>query len=121
MARKMSRNQRRRKIHGRIRNKISGSAARPRLCIFRSLKHTYAQLVDDGSGRVLAAVSTLKLEGKKLKNGGNVAAAKRVGSLIAELAKKQGVENVVFDRAGYLYHGRVKALAESAREAGLKF
>lgn len=81
----------------------------------------YAQLVDDAAGRTLAAASTLKLKGKKLANGNNVEAAKRVGTAIAELAREKGVKDVVFDRAGYIYHGRVRALANAAREAGLNF
>ncbi len=118
---KLSRNQRRARIHARVRTKVSGAADLPRLGVFRSLKHTYAHLVNDQDGRVLAAASTLNVDGKKLKNGSNVAAAKVVGKQIAELAKKNGVEKVVFDRSGYIYHGRVKALADAAREAGLKF
>ena len=105
----------------RIRNQVTGSAQRPRLCVFRSLNHTYAQLVDDLEGKTLAAASTVSLGGKKLATGGNVAAAKKVGTEIANRAKQLGVETVVFDRGGYIYHGRVKALAEAAREAGLKF
>jgi large subunit ribosomal protein L18 len=89
--------------------------------VFRSLKHTYAQIVDDAAGVTLAAASTLKLDGKKLANGGNVESAKRVGKVIAEAARAKGIESVVFDRSGYLYHGRLKALAEAARQAGLKF
>ncbi len=121
MAKKHSKNDRRERIHRRIRNRLSGSAERPRLCVFRSLKHTYAQLVDDLEGKTLLSVSTLALDGKKLNNGGNVEAAKRVGKLIASQAKERGIESVVFDRGGYIYHGRVKAVAEAAREAGLKF
>jgi large subunit ribosomal protein L18 len=121
MARNLSKDDRRRKIHRRLRHELSGKSERPRLCIFRSLKHTYAQIVDDLAGRTLAAASTLSMDGKKLDQGGNVAAAKRVGKAIAEKALTQGIQSVVFDRGGYLYHGRVKALAEAAREAGLKF
>lgn len=98
-----------------------GNPQRPRLCVFRSHKHIYAQLCDDTQGRTLAAVSTLKLEGKRLANGGNVDAARRVGAAIAKKAQELGIETVVFDRNGYIYHGRVKAVAEAAREAGLKF
>jgi large subunit ribosomal protein L18 len=107
------------KSKARIRKKVEGSAERPRLALFRSGKHIYAQLIDDTTGRTLAAVSTLKLK----PSGGskNVDAAKLVGTAIAEAAKKNKIENVVFDRSGYLYHGRVKALAEAAREGGLKF
>ncbi len=121
MAKKKSKSDRRRNIHRRIRHRISGSSERPRLCVFRSLKHTYAQLVDDSAGSTLLTVSTLSLSGQKLKNGGNVEAARKVGKLIADQAKERGIETVVFDRGGYIYHGRVKALAEAAREAGLKF
>ncbi len=99
--------------------KIHGTRERPRLCVFRSLKHTYAQLVDDEKGNTLASASTL--EGKKGKTGSNLEAAKKVGQLIAEKAQEHGVSSVVFDRGGYIFHGRVKALAEAAREAGLKF
>ena len=121
MARKLSRTDRRRKVHLRVRGKVLGTAERPRLCVFRSLKHTYAQLVDDDRGRVLGSASTLKLGGARLPNGSNRAAAQEVGRSIAETAKTLGIKNVVFDRNGYVYHGRVKMLAESAREAGLKF
>jgi len=121
MARNLSKDDRRIKIHGRLRHVLSGGPERPRLCVFRSLKHTYAQIVDDMAGRTLVAASTLSMDGKKLEQGGNVAAAKRVGKVIAEKALSQGIQSVVFDRGGYLYHGRVKALAEAAREAGLKF
>lgn len=121
MARRMSRKERRRRIHLRSRQKLLGTPERPRLCVFRSLKHIYAQLVDDTAGRTLTAVSTLKLHGAKLPNGGNVAAAREVGKAIAERAKELGIERVVFDRNGHRYHGRVKALAEAAREAGLQF
>lgn len=121
MAKQLSRDERRRKVHRRIRAKIGGSPERPRLCVFRSLKHTYAQVVDDLGGKTLASVSTVKLDGRKLQAGGNVEAARKVGTAIAEKALSQGIQEVVFDRSGYRYHGRVKALAEAAREAGLKF
>ncbi len=116
-----TRAERRGRVHRRVRRKIQGSLQRPRLCVFRSLRHVYAVLVDDLSGHTLAAASTLKLEDKKLEKGGNVEAARRVGKAIAEKVKAGGVEQVVFDRGGYAYHGRIKALAEAAREAGLKF
>ena len=119
MARKLTRRARRIKVHGRIRKTIYGTRERPRLCVFRSLQHTYAQLVDDERGGTLASASTL--EGKRVKPGSNIEAAKKVGQLIAQKAQEQGVSSVVFDRGGYIYHGRVKALAEAAREAGLKF
>ncbi|HLV02655.1 MAG TPA: 50S ribosomal protein L18 [Acidobacteriota bacterium] len=121
MARKLSRAERRRKVHLRIRSKVLGTPERPRLCVFRSLKHTYVQLVDDTQGKTLSTISTLSLGGRKLTPGNNVAAAKEVGKAVAEKARELGVESVVFDRNGYIYHGRVKAVAEAAREAGLKF
>jgi large subunit ribosomal protein L18 len=101
---------------------LTGSTERPRLAVFRSNKHIYAQIIDDSRGSTVTAASTLDVDAKKdAKNGGNIAAAKAVGKLVAERAKAKGVESVLFDRGGYLYHGRVKALAEAAREAGLKF
>ena len=107
------------KRHNRVRGKISGTAERPRLCVFRSENHIYAQIIDDVAGKTLVSASTVEksFDG----NGSNVEAAKKIGSVIAERALKQGVEEVVFDRGGYIYHGRVKALAEAAREGGLKF
>lgn len=118
MGKKAGRNQRRLKIHRRIRRKVQGSADRPRLVVFRSLRHFYAQLVDDVAGVTLAAASTLKSRGK---HGSNVDSARELGKAIADTAKKKKVESVVFDRGGYIYHGRVKAFAEAAREQGLKF
>lgn len=112
------RNEIRRRIHMRIRRKLSGTAERPRLNVFRSLNHIYAQLIDDVSGTTLASASTLAL---KAGTGGNVAAAKQIGTAIAERAREKGVRQVVFDRGGFLYHGRIKALADAAREAGLEF
>ncbi|MFL6210453.1 MAG: 50S ribosomal protein L18 [Pyrinomonadaceae bacterium] len=108
----------RRAVHGRIRRKVSGSGARPRLAIYRSLNHIYAQIIDDEHGRTIASASTTE---KDLRGatGGNVEAAARVGRAIAERAISKGVESVVFDRGGYRYHGRVKALADAARAAGL--
>ena len=112
----------RRRIHKRIRHKISGMPERPRLCIYRSLKYIYAQIVDDTQGRTLAAASTAEKDVRKsLKSGGNIEASKLVGKAIAERARAKGIETVVFDRGGYLYHGRIKAVAEAARESGLKF
>ena len=107
------------KRHTRVRGKISGTADRPRLSVFRSENHIYAQIIDDVAGKTLASASTVEkgFEG----NGGNSEAAKKVGAALAERALKKGLENVVFDRGGYIYHGRVKALAEGAREGGLKF
>jgi large subunit ribosomal protein L18 len=112
------RNAIRQRIHARIRQKMAGTAERPRLNVYRSLSHIYAQVIDDQKGETLASASTLAL---KLKTGGNVAAAKEIGKAVAEQAVKQGIKKVVFDRGGYLYHGRIKALADAAREAGLEF
>jgi large subunit ribosomal protein L18 len=108
----------RRGVHSRIRKKVSGTQERPRLAVYRSLNHIYAQVIDDMSGKTLAAASTTE---KDLKGatGGNIEAAQRVGRAIAERAISAGVENVVFDRGGYVYHGRVKALLDATREAGL--
>ena len=105
-------------VHRRIRRKVQGSTARPRLAIYRSLNHIYAQVIDDEQGRTLASASTTE---KDLKGatGGNIEAAERVGRTIAERAQAAGISQVVFDRGGYLYHGRVKALTDAAREAGL--
>ena len=106
----------------RVRASIFGTTERPRLAVYRSSKHIYAQLVDDMSGKTLAAASSLNADVRgDLKNGGNVAAAKAVGKAIAERAKTAGVDKVAFDRGGRMYHGRVKALAEGAREGGLAF
>src|SRR6516165_2639428 len=119
---RISSNDVRLRIHERIRKHLSGSPVRPRLAVFRSNKHIYAQIIDDSKGTTLTAASTLDVDTKKdTKKGGNIAAAKAVGKLVAERAKAKGIEAVLFDRGGYLYHGRVKALAEAAREAGLKF
>ena len=108
----------RRAVHRRIRKKVAGTAERPRLAIYRSLNHIYAQIIDDEQGRTLASASTTE---KDLRGatGGNVEAAQRIGRAIAERAQAAGVSHVVFDRGGYLYHGRVKALTDAAREAGL--
>jgi len=112
----------RQRIHTRIRKQLSGTAQRPRLAVFRSNKHIYVQLIDDVEGRTLASASTADATVKSgVKNGGNVEAAKAVGKLIGERAREQGLESVVFDRGGFIYRGRVRALADSAREAGLKF
>ena len=112
----------RRRIRYRIRAKLSGTAEQPRLAIFRSDKHIYAQAIDDGAGRTIAHASSLDADLKgSVKRGGNVDAAKVVGGAIAARLKDKGIETVVFDRGGYLYHGRIKALADAAREAGLKF
>ena len=110
------------RIHERIRKKVSGTEARPRLCVFRSNKHIYAQIVDDAKGSTLAAACSLDVDAKgEVKGGGNIAAAKAVGKIVARRAIEKGVSAVLFDRGGYIYHGRVKALADAAREAGLKF
>lgn len=105
-------------MHSRIRKKVRGTAERPRLAVYRSLNHIYAQVIDDDSGKTLATASTTEkaLAGS---TGGNIEAAKRVGAAVAERAKAAGIENVVFDRGGYVYHGRVKALLDATREAGL--
>jgi large subunit ribosomal protein L18 len=118
----VNRKEARRRIRYRVRRTVAGSAARPRLAVYRSLKHIYVQAIDDESGRTLAAASSQDpaLRGA-LERGSNVEAAKHVGGLIARKLKDAGVESVVFDRGGVLYHGRVKALAEAAREGGLKF
>ncbi|MBO8165285.1 MAG: 50S ribosomal protein L18 [Brevibacillus sp.] len=117
---KADKNKARKKRHLRIRRRLSGTAVRPRLNVFRSSKHIYAQLIDDVAGHTLVSASSLDKE-LGLKNGGNIEAAAAVGSLIAKRAQEKGYTEVVFDRGGYLYHGRVKALAEAAREAGLQF
>ncbi len=117
-----SRNLKRQRVHLRVRARVRGRAQTPRLNVFRSLNHVYAQVVDDSNGHTLVAASSLDKEVRKtLKTGGNVAAAKVVGQVLAERAKAAGISRVVFDRGGYAYHGRVKALAEAAREGGLKF
>lgn len=122
MINKSDKNKARLKRHLRVRKKIQGTTERPRLNIFRSSKHMYAQLIDDVKGVTIASASTQDKELKDgIGNGGNAEAARKVGSLIAERAKQNGVEKVVFDRGGYLYHGRVQALADAAREAGLEF
>ena len=114
----IQRNAIRQRVHFRIRQKMEGTTARPRLNVYRSLNHIYAQVIDDAKGETLVSASTLAA---KVKSGGNVAAAKEVGKLVAERALEKGIKKVVFDRGGYLYHGRIKALADSAREAGLAF
>jgi len=142
-----SKNDVRVRIHSRIRHRVRGTEERPRLAVFRSLKHIYAQVIDDREGRTLAAASSSEKDGahksgakaekkseaktektekktdkkKAAASGGNVAGAKEVGKLIAERAKAKGIGKVVFDRGGYLYHGRIKALSDAAREAGLEF
>jgi large subunit ribosomal protein L18 len=117
---KSSKNDVRIRIHSRIRLRVRGSEERPRLAVFRSLKHIYAQVIDDRKGHTVASASS---GGKQsgAGNGGNLAGAKEVGKMIAERAQAKGVKKVVFDRGGYLYHGRIKALADAARQAGLEF
>ena len=119
MVSKESRQKVREKKHLKIRNRFSGTAERPRLSVFRSESNIYAQIIDDVAGNTLCSASTVEkgFEG----NGGNVEAAKKIGETIAKRALEKGIENVVFDRGGYIYHGRVAALAEGAREGGLKF
>ena len=107
--------------HRRVRKKVHGTATRQRLAIYRSNKHLTAQVIDDDAGRTLASASTLEADFRKQQPGGNVAAATAVGALVAERAKQAGISAVVFDRGGFLYHGRVAAIAEAARAAGLEF
>jgi large subunit ribosomal protein L18 len=116
-----SKNDIRLRIHKRIRGRVTGTPERPRLAVFRSVKHIYAQVIDDAKGHTVAAASTAEKKTTRSATGGNVAGAKSVGKLIAERAQDKGIKAVVFDRGGYLYHGRVKALADAAREAGLEF
>jgi len=119
---KLTRVEHRRQIHRRVRQRVRGTPERPRLSVFRSLKNIFAQVVDDTHGRTLASASSLDKEVRaQAKYGGNVAAAKIIGKVLGQRARAAGVERVVFDRGGYQYHGRVQALAEAAREAGLKF
>jgi large subunit ribosomal protein L18 len=117
----VSKNAVRQRVHKRIREKMLGTAERPRLNVYRSLNHIYAQLIDDMDGRTLVSASSNAGRKGAKKAGGNLAAAKEVGKAIAERAKEKGLTKVVFDRGGYLYHGRIKALADAAREAGLQF
>src|SRR5580658_1398907 len=122
MVRKISKNEIRERVHIRIRKKLKGTTERPRLTVFRSTAHIYAQVIDDTKGVTLVAASSTEKpgDGKKV-TGGNLAAAKEIGKRVAERAKENGISKVVFDRGGYIYHGRVKALADAAREAGLEF
>ncbi|MEM7483375.1 MAG: 50S ribosomal protein L18 [Acidobacteriota bacterium] len=114
---------RRNRSHQRLRNRVNGTTERPRLAVFKSLRHIYAQVIDDTAGRTLASASTLDADVRGLFEGasGNKAAATAVGTTIAERAKAQGVETVVFDRGGFIYHGKIQAVADAAREKGLKF
>ena len=119
MIHKTQKNEIRQQIHERIRHKVRGTAERPRLAVFRSVANIYVQVIDDAAGRTLVSASTIE-KGKRT-NGGNLAAARTVGKLVAERAREKGIQKVVFDRGGYIYHGRVKALADAARQAGLEF
>ena len=119
MIQKVQKNVIRQRIHERIRHKVHGTAERPRLAVFRSVAHIYAQVIDDTKGQTLVSASTVDKGART--NGGNLAAAKTIGKLVAERAKEKGIAKVVFDRGGYPYHGRVKALADAARAAGLEF
>lgn len=122
MFHKTSKNEIRERVHVRIRKKLQGTTERPRLSVFRSTAHIYAQVIDDSKGvTIVAASSTEKPGDGKKSAGGNVAAAKEIGKRVAERAKENGITKVVFDRGGYIYHGRIKALADAAREAGLEF
>jgi len=125
MITKTSKNVTRGRVHKRIRKKVLGTAERPRLNIYRSVSHIYAQVIDDAKGVTVVSATSLEAgkakDGKSHVSGGNLAAAKQVGKLVAERAKEKGISKVVFDRGGYLYHGRIKALADAARAAGLQF
>jgi large subunit ribosomal protein L18 len=121
MLRQLSKNATRRHVHDRIRKKVLGTAERPRLNVYRSLNHIYVQLIDDLKGSTVVAASSAEGKKSERRTGGNLGSAKAVGKVIAERAHAKGIDKVVFDRGGYIYHGRVKALAEAAREAGLKF
>ena len=119
MIQKIDNNEIRSRIHKRIRRKVQGTSERPRLAVFRSVAHIYAQVIDDSKGQTIISASSVEKASKT--NGGNVAAAKLIGKAIAQRAQEKGIKKVVFDRGGYQYHGRVKALADAAREAGLEF
>jgi large subunit ribosomal protein L18 len=121
MLTKSSKNAKRRHVHDRIRKKVLGTPERPRLNVYRSLNHIYVQVIDDLSGSTIVTASSKLGKKDERKTGGNLASAKAIGKSIAERAQAKGIKKVVFDRGGYLYHGRVKALAEAAREAGLEF
>lgn len=120
MITKLDKNASRRKRHARVRAKLSGTSARPRLNVFRSNKHIYAQIIDDMNGVTLASASTLDKD-LNLESTSNIEAAQKIGELVAKRAAEKGISSVVFDRGGYLYHGRIQALADSARENGLQF
>ena len=118
---KMSRSDLRKRRHKRVRSKVSGTSQKPRMCVYRSLKGIYVQVIDDEIGATLVSASTLSKELKGRVKGNNLATAKAVGELVAQMAVEKGIKKVAFDRGGYLYHGRIKALAEAAREKGLAF
>lgn len=120
MIKKLDRNKLRQKKHRSIRKKISGTAERPRLSVYRSLKNIFVQIIDDTSSTTLVSASTIDKDGK-IQGGNNIEAAKKIGETIAKKALAKGIDTVVFDRSGYIYTGRIKALADAAREAGLKF
>ena len=120
MVKQHSKNDIRVRIHTRIRRKVEGTTERPRLAVYRSTKNIYAQLIDDTAGKTVASASTQE-KAAPVKTGGNLAGAKAVGELVAKRAIEKGIKKVVFDRGGYLYHGRIKALADAARAAGLEF
>jgi len=125
MLSKTSKDATRQKVHTRIRKKLAGTTERPRLNVYRSVNHIYAQVIDDAKGVTIVSATSVEkgkgIKGDQRPTGGNVSSAKEVGKLIAERAKDKGIKKVVFDRGGYLYHGRIKALADAAREAGLEF
>jgi large subunit ribosomal protein L18 len=121
MLNRASKDETRQKVHTRIRKKLQGTTERPRLSVFRSTNNISVQVIDDQKGETLVSATTLEGRKQGKKQGGNLAAAKEIGKLIAERAKAKGITRVVFDRGGYLYHGRVKVLAEAAREGGLQF
>src|SRR5579884_10075 len=121
MLTQLSKNDTRQRVHERIRRKMMGTPERPRLNIYRSLNHIYVQVIDDMKGETLVSASSAEGAKGERKTGGNVGSAKEVGKLVAQRAKEKGITKVVFDRGGYLYHGRIKALADAAREAGLQF
>src|SRR3954468_2028945 len=121
MLTKTSKNEIRQRVHDRIRKKMVGTPERPRLSVYRSLNHMYVQIIDDLNGKTIASASTNAGKKGAGKTGGNVGSAKDIGKAIAEAAKAKGITKVVFDRGGYIYHGRVKALADAARAAGLQF
>jgi large subunit ribosomal protein L18 len=121
MLTRTSKNITRRRVHERIRKKVLGTSERPRLNVYRSLNHIYVQVIDDLKGVTLVSASSAEGKKESRATGGNLAAAKNVGKIIAERARAKGISKVVFDRGGYIYHGRVKAIADAAREAGLQF